>query len=64
MTNTTQEQQLWFSSPESVQLWVAAIDQKMQAYKLPDYFFDRHLHGLINYIDIKAKCCHLKKLTY
>jgi hypothetical protein len=21
-------------------------------------------HGLINYIDTKAKCCHLKKLTY
>jgi hypothetical protein len=21
------------------------------------------LHGLINYIDTKAKCCHLKKLT-
>jgi hypothetical protein len=21
-------------------------------------------HGLVNYIDTEAKCCHLKKLTY
>jgi hypothetical protein len=63
MNMTTQEQQLWFSSPESVQLWVAALDQKRQACKLPDYFFDRYLEGLINYIDTKAKFCHLKRLT-
>ncbi len=25
---------------------------------------DGYCHGLINYIDIKAKCCQLKKFTY
>jgi hypothetical protein len=38
MNMTTQEQQLWFLSPESVQLWLAALDQKRQAYKRPDLF--------------------------
>jgi hypothetical protein len=50
MTNTTQEQKLWFSSPDSVQLWMAALDQKRQAYKFSDFFL-RYLEGLINYID-------------
>ncbi len=27
------------------------------------YWGDSLKHGLINYIDTKAKCCHLKKLT-
>jgi hypothetical protein len=60
MTITTQEQQLWFSSPESVQLWVAALDQKRQACKLPRFFSNRYLHGLFNNTDTKAKCRHQK----
>jgi hypothetical protein len=38
MTITDQELRFWCPRPESVQLWVAALNQKRQAYKLPDFF--------------------------
>ncbi len=48
-----------FSRPFAISLYFAWL----KGYYLSVSSFNRNAHGLINYIDNKAKCFHLKKLT-